>query len=107
MVQAITPQAASALLASNPSAVLLDVREPWETQLAAVNQPFVAMPMQLIPQRFSELPSDAPIICLCHHGMRSMQVAHFLERQQFGDVYNLSGGIEAWAQSVDSSVVQY
>ncbi len=107
MIKQLSASEAEAFLNETPNAVLLDVREPWEVQLATVNRRFVAMPMQSIPARLSELPTDGPIVCLCHHGMRSMQVASYLAQRGFSNVFNLSGGIEAWAQNVDSAVAQY
>ena len=90
--------------------LVLDVREPWEVQVASV-QPegfeLVAIPMNEIPGRLAELPEDRPIACLCHHGMRSMNVAAFLARQGYTDVANIAGGIEAWARERDPSVPQY
>jgi rhodanese-related sulfurtransferase len=85
---------------------LLDVREPWEVATAAI-APSIHISMQQIVQRFGELDPAKLTICLCHHGMRSMQVAHFLERQGFDHVANLSGGIDAWSKQVDSTVPQY
>ncbi len=85
---------------------LLDVREPWEYQLCHIDgsQP---MPMNTIPTNVALLESDKPIVCICHHGIRSMQVARFLEQQGFTDVINLTGGIDAWATQVDSSMPTY
>ncbi|MFX6759480.1 rhodanese-like domain-containing protein, partial [Acinetobacter baumannii] len=55
-----------------------------------------------------ELDPDAEVVCVCHHGGRSMQVANFLERQHgFGKVYNLSGGVHAWAEQVDPAMPKY
>ena len=94
--------------------VVLDVREPWELQTASVTPDgFVLLhvPMQSIPARLTELkstyPEDQPIACLCHHGIRSQQVADYLVRNGFTNVVNLQGGIAAWAQELDSSVAQY
>lgn len=94
--------------------LVLDVREPWEVNLASVqplpNAPaFDVMTMQMhtIPQRLAELPQDRPILCLCHHGMRSQQVAAFLLNQGFEQVANISGGIDAWSRELDPSVVIY
>ena len=62
-------------------------------------------------QRLGELKQqhgvDQPIACLCHHGIRSLQVANYLAQQGFTAVVNLQGGIAAWAQQVDSSIDQY
>jgi len=90
--------------------LLLDVREPWEFRLAAIR---VAggetrnLPMQEIPARLAELDPAQPMLCICHHGMRSAQVVAFLARQGFDSVYNLAGGIDAWSMQVDPSVPQY
>jgi rhodanese-related sulfurtransferase len=90
--------------------LLLDVREPWEVQLAAIRLPGAAslnLPMGQIPQRLAELDPAQPILCICHHGMRSAQVVAFLERAGFESVYNLAGGIDAWSAHVDPAVPRY
>jgi rhodanese-related sulfurtransferase len=103
----------AALLAGFPPGsepVLLDVREPWEVQRAALSVPgarTVCIPMQQIPGRLNELEFSQPILGLCHHGMRSLQVVAFLARQGFEHVYNIAGGIDAWAREVDASVPTY
>lgn len=96
--------------AHNALPVVLDVREPWELQTASVKPEgfeLVAMPMREVPARLAELPKDRPIACLCHHGMRSLQVANFLAQQGFADVVNLQGGIDAWSHELDASVPRY
>ncbi len=85
---------------------LLDVREPWEFATCQIPGA-VAMPMRSIPPRLDELNIDAEIVCICHHGARSLQVAHFLEQNGFTSVTNLSGGIHAWAQQVDPAMPVY
>ena len=59
------------------------------------------------PRAPAELDRERPIVCICHHGARSLQVAHFLERQGFPEVINLTGGIHAWSTEVDPSVPTY
>lgn len=86
--------------------LLLDVREPWEFQTCHIAGA-AAMPMQTVPARLAELDADAPVVCICHHGARSMQVAHFLEQNGFAHVINLTGGVHAWAQQVDNSMPTY
>jgi len=91
-------------------AVLLDVREPWEMALAAIRidgARLLSIPMGQIPQCLDELDAAQPIVCYCHHGMRSLQVVAFLQRQGFDSVYNLAGGIEAWSVQMDPSVPRY
>ena len=86
--------------------VLLDVREPWEVEIA--NLPgAVAIPMGRIVAESGRLDPDRSTVCVCHHGARSMQVAMFLERQGFSDVVNLTGGIHAWSERVDPAVKTY
>lgn len=90
--------------------LLLDVREPWEAALARIDLPGLAqclMPMGQVGQRWEELDPAQPIVCYCHHGVRSLQVVAFLQRQGFDSVYNLAGGIDAWSQDVDPSVPRY
>lgn len=92
------------------SPLLLDVREPWEFALAAIRVDGLRtlhIPMNEIPGRLSELDAAQPVVCICHHGMRSAQVVAFLERQGFDAAYNLAGGIQAWSEQVDASVPCY
>jgi rhodanese-related sulfurtransferase len=86
--------------------VLLDVREPWEYQRCHL-EGSTLMTMNTIPARIDDLDEDAEIVCICHHGARSMQVAAFLERNGFSKVTNLTGGIHAWALQVDGSMPTY
>jgi rhodanese-related sulfurtransferase len=95
-------------------AVLLDVREPHELQSASVGSGtanpayrLVTIPLALVPLRLAELNPEQPTACLCHHGVRSMQVARFLASRGFADVVNIAGGIDAWATQVDPSIGWY
>ncbi|WP_298830489.1 rhodanese-like domain-containing protein [uncultured Piscinibacter sp.] len=90
--------------------LLLDVREPWELQRAVIQLDGVTtlnLPMGQIPQRLDELDPAQPILCICHHGVRSAQVVAFLERAGFESVYNIAGGIDAWSASIDPAVPRY
>ena len=90
--------------------LLLDVREPWEVALAAIHVEgwtTLHIPMNEIPARLAELDPNRPVVCICHHGMRSAQVVAFLERQGFKAAYNLGGGIAAWSAQVDPNVARY
>ena len=86
--------------------VLLDVREPWEQQICRIEGSEL-MPMRTVPARANELEPERATVCVCHHGGRSMQVALFLERQGFRNVYNLTGGVDAWARQVDKAMATY
>ncbi|MEN9843241.1 MAG: hypothetical protein RLZZ612_1070 [Pseudomonadota bacterium] len=118
-MQQIAPQQIPAWVqhtttADTPLPVVLDVREPWELQTAAVQGDaasngfeLIHMPMRTVPARYLELDRDRPIACLCHHGARSAQVAHFLMQQGFTQVVNIQGGIHAWAVEHDPRVPVY
>ena len=67
----------------------------------------LAKPMASVPARQEELDPERPVVCICHHGARSMQVGAFLERAGFGQVINLTGGIHAWALQVDPGMPTY
>ena len=85
---------------------LLDVREPWEYQLARIDGSEL-VPMQTIPNHAEQLDRSHPTVVICHHGTRSLQVVAFLERMGFKNLHNLQGGIDAWARQVDSRVALY
>lgn len=85
---------------------LLDVREPREFQTCHI-EGSTLMPMNTVPARQQELDPEMEIICICHHGSRSMAVASFLERNGFTNVSNLSGGVHAWATQVDGNMPTY
>lgn len=92
--------------ASEKNFVLLDVREPDELRAAALPDA-LHIPMRQVPGRLNEIDRGAQIAVLCHHGGRSEQVAHFLAAQGFPNVHNVSGGIDAYARRVDSTIPRY
>ena len=91
---------------SRPRPFLLDVREPWEFETCNI-EGATLIPMNTIPARLQELDEDADIVCICHHGARSMSVAAYLERNGFANVTNLTGGVHAWALQVDGTMPRY
>ncbi len=87
--------------------VLLDVREPHELRLAAIDGA-LHIPMGEIIARRGEVDPCARVVVMCHHGIRSWNVAcYLLERGGFCRVDNLSGGIDAWSLHVDPTVPRY
>ncbi len=93
-------------LAKNADWVLLDVRQPEE--LAICQLPGVlAIPLSELSQRHTELDPDATIVCICHHGIRSAHAAGFLAQLGFENLWNLSGGMDAWANDVDPKMARY
>ena len=114
MIDQVRPAGLSTWIQSQPTdgapPVVLDVREPGELRAASVRPDgfeVLAIPMQEIPQRLSELDPERPVACLCHHGMRSQRVAMFLAANGFSHVANITGGIDAWSLEVDGNVPRY
>ena len=107
MVEELDPVDVAARLKEHAKdVVLLDVREPYERELARI-EPSIHIPMGEIPDRTDELPKGREIIVYCHAGVRSAMVAGFLEANGFDRVANLAGGIDAWSARVDPKVPRY
>ncbi|WP_343590390.1 rhodanese-like domain-containing protein [Paracidovorax wautersii] len=113
MIDQVRPAQLSDWFAAAPDAgrpLVLDVREPWELQTASVAAEgfdLLTIPMGSVPDRLAEIDASRPVACLCHHGMRSLRVAAFLEHHGFERVANISGGIDAWSQERDPAVPRY
>lgn len=108
MVQQISPNALAQRLAAGEPTYLLDVRQPQEHAFAALPGS-VLVPLQELPQRVSEVqpPDGALVVVYCHHGVRSMHAALFLEQTGFTQVQSLAGGLDAWSVQVDPKVPRY
>ncbi len=106
-MQDIPPRDLERLLRRAPVApTLLDVREGWEFDI--VHLPgSVLMPLARIGARLGELDAEAPVVVICHHGVRSRAAAKLLERHGFANVINLKGGIDAWAREIDPAMPTY
>lgn len=106
----LQPTALFDFVGEHPGTVLLDVREEWEVALASLKLPGIEqrfVPMNQVPQAMQQWPQDQTTVCICHHGVRSSQVARFLEASGWTHVVNLDGGIDAWSTLVDPSVPRY
>ncbi len=102
----LTAAQAAELIREN-KARLIDVREPWEFETAHI-EPSILMPMGDVPSRaHQELDPDEPLIILCHHGQRSLNVAVWLRNQGFEQAQSLAGGIEAWSREIDPQIPRY
>ena len=86
--------------------LLLDVREAWEMQRCALDGA-LHIPMGQIQARLDELDPEQEIVVVCHHGIRSNSVANYLARNGFTRLYNLAGGINAWAREIDKNMSTY
>jgi rhodanese-related sulfurtransferase len=101
----ITPRELKSRLEAGEDPVLLDVREPWEFELARI-EGSTLIPMSRLEERFTELDPDSETVVICHHGNRSAYVTQALQRAGFKKVLNLEGGLDAYA-FVDESVPRY
>ena len=102
----ITPALLKQRLDRGERPVILDVREAGEVAIA----PFAGsmhIPMGEINARLDELDPDAETVVVCHHGIRSAQVAAYLAHAGFRSVLNLAGGADAWALTVDPGMRRY
>jgi rhodanese-related sulfurtransferase len=105
-VDEITPADLKARIDRGDRPFILDVREPEEVALAAFPDA-TNIPMGEIPSRMTELDPDRETIVVCHHGIRSAQVAIYLARMGFERALNLAGGIDAWSVAADPAVPRY
>ncbi len=105
----ITPQEAKERLAAPQATTLIDVREPEEFAVARVPGSEL-VPMQSIPaelQRLEKSADGGDLLLLCHHGVRSLQVANWLRAQGIENCYSVAGGIDRWSQEIDPGVPRY
>jgi len=90
---------------SGEDVFLLDVREPYEYQIAQIGGTLI--PQNDVPNRLAEIPRDREIIVQCRSGARSQRIAEFLKQSGYTQVANLAGGILAWSDEIDPSVQKY
>lgn len=86
--------------------VLVDVREPWEVAICAI-QGSLSVPFGELLRQRDDLPRDRELVLVCHHGTRSFVAAMLLRREGFERVHNLQGGIAAWAAEVEPAMKRY
>jgi len=86
--------------------LLLDVREPWEFRICHIEGSQL-IPMGQLPAALNALDPERETVVVCHHGIRSRQVAMYLDYRGFSNVINLAGGVDAWARDVDRQMPTY
>ena len=106
MYEDLTPEEFVARRAENELWQLLDVREPWERDIAHVAGS-IDIPMGEVPDRLDEIDRSRPVAVLCHGGVRSARVATWLTQQGLTEVVNIAGGIDAWSITVDDTIARY
>jgi rhodanese-related sulfurtransferase len=102
----ITPSDVKSLLNRNQNLLLVDVREPWETQLCSLPGAQL-IPMGAIPANLQKLDVEGDVICYCHHGVRSLDVAVWLRSQGVTGAKSMTGGIDRWSAEIDPTVPRY
>jgi molybdopterin/thiamine biosynthesis adenylyltransferase/rhodanese-related sulfurtransferase len=102
----VQPAALAGELASDAPPLLLDVREPWEAEIAALPGSTL-IPLGELGDRVGELDPAASVVVYCHLGVRSEYAARQLAGVGFAKVRNLAGGIDAWSRTVDPAVARY
>jgi rhodanese-related sulfurtransferase len=93
-------------LSGEESPAVLDVREPWELEIASIDGA-ILIPLGQLTGRAAELPRDRPLAVMCHHGGRSAQATAWLRQQGFDRAMNVAGGIDAWARMIDPTLSRY
>jgi adenylyltransferase/sulfurtransferase len=102
----ITPAEMKERLDRGENFLIVDVREPWEHELCRIEGAKL-IPMGSIPANLQALDVDEDVVCYCHHGMRSMDVAVWLRGQGVQRAKSLAGGIERWSLEIDARVARY
>lgn len=95
-----------AMLDANEDFQLIDVREPHEFEICNLNGELI--PMGEITESIDKISKDKPVVIHCRSGARSGNVCNYLEQNHgFTNLYNLAGGILAWADEIDNSMPKY
>lgn len=104
--EAIDVAELSRRLAAGSPMQLVDVREPFETQIAQIDGSEL-IPLGSLEQSLDRIRTDVPVVVYCHHGVRSDRAAEFLRQHGLRNVQNLDGGIDAFAALVDPTMARY
>lgn len=103
-MKTITVQELKDLKDTNEQFTLIDVREQGEYDMANING--ILIPTSEFAERFSEIPKEGKVIIQCRSGQRSANVIMWLEQTHgYENLYNLEGGIMAWAREIDPTIV--
>jgi len=105
MTREISAPELQTMLAGDDPPAIVDVREPWEIAICKLPGS-IDIPLHRLPQRLQDIPSDRVVAVLCHHGVRSLMAAQFLEENGI-DAVSVSGGIDSWARTVEREMARY
>ena len=104
---AITPVELAALLQSDERPYLLDVRNPYEVEIATIPGTDKLIPVDQLQERLNELDTALEMVVYCRSGVRSGRAVELLKSAGFRKLKNLTGGILRWSSDVDASVPRY
>jgi rhodanese-related sulfurtransferase len=105
----ISPQEAKARLGGDQPPYLIDVREPWEYATAHIADSRL-VPMSYVAaelQKLEGLSDEGELLVICHHGVRSLQVAAWLRERGIDNAFSIAGGIDRWSQEIDPEIPRY
>ena len=105
----ITTAQLQARLAHGDELRLVDVREPWEAEIAAIAGSAVIplAELDLDPLSHAAALAGVPVVIVCHHGPRAERARSLLAGAGLVDVSVLAGGIDAWAREIDPTLARY
>lgn len=113
-VPGVSVRDVAALRGGKDDFILLDVREPHELAIVNLGERVTAVPLsELASKQLDALPATVAedkashIVVFCHHGGRSAQVVGWLRQQGWTNVFNMDGGIDAYAVQIDPSLGRY
>ena len=102
----ITPNQLETMMNAEKRFLLLDVRERWEYEMVHIEGAML-IPLGELPRRFREITPAVEVVVYCHWGMRSLDAAFLLQQLGFKSVKSLVGGIDRWAQEIDTQLLRY
>ena len=94
------------LLGSGAQLQLIDIREPFERAITAI-EPSELIPLGSLGNSLDRIRTDIPVVLYCHHGTRSARAVELLHNAGFGNVRHLAGGVDDYAAQVDPALVRY
>jgi adenylyltransferase/sulfurtransferase len=105
VIRQLRVQELKARLDAGQPTYLIDVRQPWEHEVAALPDSLL-VPLPELASRLDEVdpPAGALVVVYCHHGVRSLSGAALLEAH---GAVSLAGGIDAWSLHIDPSIPRY
>jgi adenylyltransferase/sulfurtransferase len=102
----IEPRELKVKMDTGAKVLVVDVREPWEHQIASI-EGTTLVPLNSLPANLKMFEGAEEVVIFCHHGMRSLNAAAWLRSQGVDGARSLTGGIERWSAEIDPKVPRY